>query len=187
MVDQDSSKIWTLQQALMRLSNPWLALIGERLQTPEGQAVDYWRIERADSAIVVPIWRQQLVLAPATYRPGIQEVTLDFPGGRIKPNQDPEYAAHQILQRELKLRSDQIQSLAPLNAVGWPINSSLSNQRLYGFRAQLHDDIDLDAGVSCQRYPLSPQGIAQLLKILPCLQCRAVLLDLQQQLGCQSG
>jgi len=182
MVDQDNSKIWTVQQALIRLSTPWLALIGERLQTPEGEEVDYWRIERADSAIVIPIWRQQLVLAAATYRPGIQEVTLDFPGGRIKPNQDPEYAAHQILQRELKLGSDQIQALTPLNRVGWPINSSLSNQRLYGFRAQLQDNLELDAEITHRRFPLSPQGIAQLLKVLPCLQCRAVLLDLQQQL-----
>lgn len=181
-------RTWTVQQALVRLSNPWLDLIGERLSTPEGQELDYWRIERADSAVVIPLWRQQIVMAPATYRPGIQEVTLDFPGGRIRANQTPLEAAHQILQRELTLQADDILSVTSLNQVGWPINSSLSNQRLYGFKARLQDDIDFATRADCQRYPLTQQGITQLLSILPCLQCRAVLMSLQQQgLSMQSG
>ena len=178
----ESSLNWTVEKALMRLSNPWLALIGERLKTPDGQALDYWRIEKTDSAVVVPIWQQQLILAPVTYRPGIQEVTLDFPGGRVTANQQPQEAAHQILQRELGIEKDEIQKLVQLNPIGWPVNSSLSNQRLYGFWAQLHDEIDFMAKPDCRRFALTQAGITQLLKILPCLQCRAVLLELLQQL-----
>jgi hypothetical protein len=183
METQDTSATWSVQQALMRLTNPWLSLIGERLKTPEGKELDYWRIERADSAIVVPIWRQQLVLTPATYRPGIQEVTLDFPGGRVQANQTPLEAAPQILQRELGVSPKGIQTVAQLNQVGWPVNSSLSNQRLYGFWAQLHEDLDFSAKTNFQRFPLTQAGITQLLKILSCLQCRAVLFDFQRRFG----
>ena len=167
----------------MRLSNPWLALVAERLKTPEGQELDYWRIERADSAVIVPIWRQQLVLPPPMYRPGIGEATLDFPGGRIQANQRPLQAASQLLLRELEIEADAIQSITPLNRVGWPINSSLSNQRLFGFWAQLSDASDFTAKVSFGLYPLTREGIAQLLRVLSCLQCRAVLMSFQQQLN----
>ena len=173
---------WTVEKALLRVSNPWLALVGERLKTPDGEELDYWRIEKTNSAVVVPIWRQQLVLAPVTYRPGIQAVTLDFPGGRVTTGQSPRAAALLILQRELGIEQASIRELVQLNQVGWPVNSSLSNQLLYGFRAQLHDDIDFAAKSDCQRFPLTQSGTSQLLKILPCLQCRAVLLEMLQQL-----
>ncbi|QQE65443.1 hypothetical protein GFS31_21310 [Leptolyngbya sp. BL0902] len=31
----------------MDLRNPWLRLVGERLQKPDQQTVDYWRVEAA--------------------------------------------------------------------------------------------------------------------------------------------
>ena len=183
MSQPELSQAWTVQQALMRLSNPWLSLIGERLRTPQGQELDYWRIERADSAIVVPIWRQNLVLPPATFRPGDREVTLDFPGGRIPANQNPLEAAHQILQRELAIEAGKIMDISPLNQVGWPVNSSLSNQRLYGFYAYLNREINFLAQPDYPCYPLNQEGIAQLLEVLSCLQCRGVLLSLQLTLN----
>ncbi len=167
----------------MRLSNPWLALIGERLKTPEGQEVDYWRIERADSAIIVPVWRQQFVLPSPMYRPGVGEVTLDFPGGRVPANQTPVQAASQILQRELPVGKEAILSITPLNQDGWPVNSSLSNQRLYGFWTQLRDSTEFAPAAGYQYYPCTQAGIERLLKVLPCLQCRAVLMTLKPQLN----
>ena len=180
MNQRTSDQAWTLRRGLMRLSNPWLELIGERLTTDNCTELDYWRIERADSAIVVPIWRQQMVLPAPSYRPGIQEVALDFPGGRIQLDQSALEAANQILQRELKIEPDQIESVTALNQVGWPINSSLSNQRLYGFWAKLSDDSNVAAGHGQQVYPLTAAGVTQLLEALPCLQCRAVLMSLPQ-------
>ena len=173
---------WQVERPLTRLITPWLNLIGERLKTSDGAELDYWRIERADSAIVVPIWRQHLLLPAPIYRPGIQEVTLDFPGGRVQPGQSSLDAAKLILQRELTITAEAIQSIHALNLVGWPVNSSLSNQRLYGFWAQLRDDTDLAPGVVGQQYSFTPSGIAQLLAVLPCLQCRALLMELQLQL-----
>jgi hypothetical protein len=165
----------------MQLSNPWLSLIGERLETPDGQVLDYWRIERADSAIIVPIWRQQLILAPPTYRPGIGEVMLDFPGGRIPASSSPTEAAHAILQRELGLKAEAVQTLTSLNSTGWPINSSLSDQRLFGFWAQLSDELNVTESNNFPAFPFTQAGVAQLLAVLPCLQCRSVLMTLTQQ------
>jgi hypothetical protein len=176
MKQQDLSRSWTLRAALMHLSNPWLTLIGERLATPDGQELDYWRIERADSAIIVPIWQHQLILTPPTFRPGIREVTLDFPGGRVPTNQSPLEAAEHILRRELYLEAATVPDIIAINRVGWPINSSLSNQRLFGFWTQLPEALDLSEELP--RFPLTGEGVTQLLAVLPCLQCRAVLMAL---------
>jgi hypothetical protein len=162
---------------LMDLRNPWLRLVGERLQTPDQQTVDYWRVEKADSAIVLPIWREQVVIPPAVYRPGLGQATLDLPGGRVAPGQDSAVAAQAIVQRELGVDAAGVVTLDPLNAEGWPVNSSFSNQRLFGFRAKL-TDADHPFPIGSQYYPFTPAGLRDLLQHIPCLQCRAVIVEI---------
>jgi hypothetical protein len=160
----------------MDLQNPWLRLVGERLQPPDQHTVDYWRVEKANSAIVLPIWRGQVVLPPAVYRPGLGQATLDLPGGRVAAGQDPADAAQAILQRELGVEAAGIVTLERLNAEGWPVNSSFSNQRLFGFQATLTDE-DHPFPLGSQHFPCSPTGLRDLLQPLSCLQCRAVILE----------
>ncbi|MFH7242563.1 MAG: NUDIX hydrolase [Spirulina sp.] len=167
---------WPVQQILLDLRNPWLRLVGERLQTPDQQTVDYWRVEKADSAIVLPIWREQVVLPPAVYRPGLGKATLDLPGGRVVAGQDPAVAAQAILRRELGIDATSIVTLERLNTEGWPVNSSFSNQRLFGFRAKL-TDVDHSFSPGSQHYPFTPAGLRDLLHKVSCLQCRAVMLE----------
>lgn len=160
----------------MDLRNPWLRLVGERLQPPDQPTVDYWRVEKADSVIVLPIWREQVVLPPAVYRPGLGQTTLDLPGGRVAPGQDPAIAAQAILQRELGVDAIGLVTLERLNAEGWPVNSSFSNQRLFGFQATL-TDADHSFPPDRQGYPFTPEGLRHLLRTITCLQCRAVILE----------
>lgn len=160
----------------MDLHNPWLRLVGERLQTPDRQTVDYWRVEKADSAIVLPIWREQVVLPPAVYRPGLGQATLDLPGGRVAPGQDPAAAAQATLQRELGIDAAAITHLMPLNTEGWPVNSSFSNQCLFGFQATL-TDADHPFPPGSQYHPFTPADLRHLLQPISCLQCRAVILE----------
>jgi len=160
----------------MDLRNPWLRLVGERLQTPDQQTVDYWRVEKADSAIVLPIWRAQVVLPPAVYRPGLGQATLDLPGGRVAAGQDSALAAQAILQRELHLEAHALSTLERINAEGWPVNSSFSNQRLFGFLATL-TDADHRFPTGSHYFPATPAGLRQLLQQILCLQCRTVILE----------
>lgn len=160
----------------MDLRNPWLRLVGERLQTSDQQTVDYWRVEKADSAIVLPLWREQVVVPPSVYRPGVGRVTLDLPGGRVAAGQDPADAAQAILQRELRIGASGLLTLERLNGEGWPVNSSFSNQRLFGFRAKL-TEADHPFPLGSQFYPFSQTGLCDLLKQVSCLQCRAVVLE----------
>lgn len=172
-----ASQDWQVRDRIMELRSQWLTLISERLQTDQGQLLEYWRVEKADSVIVLPLLNQQLIFPRPIYRPGVQTQTLDFPGGRVAEEQSPSNAASTILKRELDIDAQALRSLTPLNQQGWAINSSFSNQCLYGFVAELHPQTQLDCNYIGAIYDVSRIGIQSLLGVLQCLQCRAVLLE----------
>ena len=117
------------------------------------------------------------------YRPGIGEITLDFPGGRVPAGEIAAAAVGGIIKKELGVTEDAIDRMEPINAIGWAINSSFSNQKLYGFVAKLHPTAAVNPEVIGARYPITPQGLSELLKKLTCLQCRSLLLEWQNQKG----
>jgi hypothetical protein len=138
----DAYPSWQVQDRFLELHSRWVTLIAEHWQDAQGQRLEYWRIEKADSVIVLPIQKDalaqpQILLPPASYRPGVGRVTLDFPRGRRLEGQRPEEAAISILKRELGVEVTSITQLIALNAEGWAINSSFSNQKLYGFVAHI--------------------------------------------------
>lgn len=84
-----ASQDWQVCNRILELRSQWLTLFSEHWQTGQGQQLEYWRVEKADSVIVLPVLNQQLILAPPMYRPGVQTQTLDFPGGRVSEGHSP--------------------------------------------------------------------------------------------------
>jgi hypothetical protein len=168
---------WKILDQFLKISNPWFTLYGEHLQNENDELLHYWRIEKADSVIILPILNDFFILPPPVYRPGIGEATLDFPGGRLIEDQMPEDAAIKILQRELGLAPKYITAFEPLNLMGWSINSSFSNQRLFAFIATIDATFDSSQKIEILQYPANTEGFLMLLDKLSCLQCRAVLLE----------
>ena len=161
----------------VEMRSRWLTVIGENIEDDQGQILEYWRVEKADSVIILPIQRDRLLLAKPSYRPGVGNMTLDFPGGRVEDKNAIAEIAKTILDRELGILPQAVLSLVPINSEGWAINSSFSNQKLYGYVAQIDAEYQLNRDRLGESYPISKEGIHQLLEILVCLQCRAVLLD----------
>jgi hypothetical protein len=168
-------------KSFVEICSPWLTLIGEHLQDDQGQIIDYWRVEKADSVIILTIQSEQLLLPIPIYRPGIGEETLDFPGGRVPSGQTPRAAVPNILQRELGITEAAIINLSSLNTTGWAINSSFYNQKLYGFVAKIDPKISISNELLGAVYPTTKLGIHNLLEDLTCLQCRSLLLEWQIQ------
>lgn len=173
----ESSSHWPCLERFVEIRSPWLTLIGEKLQDDQQQVLDYWRVEKADSAIALTIHRDCLLLPPPMYRPGLGTATWDFPGGRVLADESPEEATRRALQRELGIAAADIATLSVLNPQGWAINSSFSNQKLYGLVATLSPDIAIDPALVGASYPTTAAGVEALLTVLTCLQCRAVLLE----------
>jgi len=164
---------WTLEDRFLTLRTNWVTLVGEHYTDQRGEWLEYYRAERADSVIVLPVHGDALLCPPRTFRPGIGETTLDFPGGRVQGN-SVEEAARRILLRELNLSEEILLDLRLMTRRGWPVDSSFSNQRLFGAVARLRPDpLPQDVG---ECHPLSPKGKERLLHELKCAQCRLVLL-----------
>lgn len=176
-----TAQSWRLCDRILQFQTKWFTLIGEHLQPSNGTVLEYWRIEKADSVIIIPIQNQQLILPSSTYRPGLGKTTLDFPGGRCPKSQPLEQAAVSILKRELGIAAATISQLTLLNQTGWAVNSSFSNQKLYGFVAQLQPEVVIPMKHVGVTYPATTKGIQLLLNEISCLQCRLVLREWQAE------
>jgi hypothetical protein len=180
------------------VSSPWLTVYCERYRDEQNQLLDYWRLQRASSVIVIVIFRNEFILPAPQFRPGLQQCTLDFVGGRRRPGLSIQETAAQLVTKELHIPSGILDSPRVkwilLNGdgkvdarndddekEGWPVDSSVSNQRLYGVVACLNDDDDdqivslLEKNANIRKY--SVEQVDDLLTDLQCLQCRAVLLE----------
>jgi len=180
-MNQTAKSHWKTLDRFVEINSRWVKLIAEHLETTEGKTVEYWRVERADSVVILTIQADKLLFPPPMYRPGVAEATLDFPGGRVEAEATPAAEVPAILKKELGVTESAIAHLKPINTIGWAINSSFSNQKLYGFVAELHPTATVNPELIGAKYPITPEGISDLLKELTCLQCRALLLEWQNQ------
>ena len=168
---------WVTLDRFVEIRSRWATFIGEHLQDDAGKILDYWRVEKEDSVIILPIQNQQFLFPVPMYRPGVGERTLDFPGGRVPVGKTPVEIAPIILKRELGILENSIISLSPVNSEGWAIDSSFSNQKVYGFVATINQNFLVNAELLGATYPINQQGISGLLNDLTCLQCRSLLLE----------
>ena len=174
---------WKTLDRIVEINSHWVKLIAEHLENTEGQILEYWRVERADSVVVLTIQDNKLLFPVPMYRPGIGETTLDFPGGRVSAGETAAAAVPSIIKKELGVTEDGIDRIVPINAIGWAINSSFSNQKLYSFVVELHPETTVNPELIGAAYSITPAGISDLLNKLICLQCRALLLEWQNQVN----
>lgn len=149
----------------------WVTVRLDHFLSNGGDKLEYPLVARSDSAIILVRQNNKFILGGPQLRPGVNERTLDFPGGRIDKG-DPNVVASECVRREFKIKSDV--NLPPLDMLTKQpliVDSSFSNQRVYGFLLNLPDDISL---VGTQ------YSADELLIKLQCLQCRAMLLEYLQ-------
>lgn len=171
------NKEWIIISNIVEIKSSWVTLIGEKVKDDQGKILDYWRVEKADSLIIISEYQKQLILPKSIYRHGIAKVTLDFAGGRVNPDKTLENNALSILKKELSLEEKDLQVLTQINREGWEINSAFNNQKLWGFYAQIKPETNLNPNFIGASYSLTKENLKCLLKDLTCLQCRSILLE----------
>src|SRR3989344_992765 len=83
------------------------------LVNDNGKSLTYQIIEKGQSALIVPIMDDQLILV-REYFPAIDKYQLGLPKGRIEKEQDPKYTANKELQEEIGYKAEKIDSLGIL-------------------------------------------------------------------------
>lgn len=170
-------KSYKLLNEIVEIKNPWVHLFGERVVDENGRQLDYWRVERPDSVLVIPFTGNDIFLPPPFYRHGAGCETYDFPGGRVNPDIDLEDSALAVLEKELGIKKNAVGRLDPINQQGWLVDSSFSTQRVYGFSAFIPRETDVAPDLIGMREPVNTEGIKNILDRLVCLQCRHALLE----------
>lgn len=169
---------WRCLSQIVEIRSPWLSVIGERLLDGVGRELDYWRVEKPDSLLVITVHRGNLILPVRSYRPGVARATLDFAGGRLKDPGLIPATAEAVVRREFGLRGDDlVASRTALNPVGWDVDSSTSNQRVYGIALELREEVVVSDDSIGAAYPATNLGGREALGDLVCVQCRAVLYE----------
>jgi hypothetical protein len=167
---------WQRLSQIVEIRSAWLSMVGERLRDGTGCEVEYWRVEKPDSVLVITVHDGRLVLPARSYRAGVGRVTLDFAGGRLEDPGTIAETSAAIVRREFNLRDgDIVTTEEVLNPAGWDVDSSTSSQRVYGVVMELSLKAPLPDVCVGASYPATDQGGRELLRDLDCVQCRVVL------------
>lgn len=95
-------KPWkTLHRQVLLDRAPWLKVLADDVELPNGRRVDgYLRLETRDHVVVVPLTTQGDVVLLRSYKRGPDAIDLQPPAGIIEPGERPQAAAERELHEE---------------------------------------------------------------------------------------
>lgn len=97
---------WRLISAKDVSPSPWFPIEERTYQLPNGQIVDDFTVTTlTDVSLVVPVTTNKKIVLVNQYKPGVDEIMLQFPGGRLEDKHADfaELAQHE-LEEEVGIR-----------------------------------------------------------------------------------
>lgn len=94
--------------------SPWFPIENRTYELPNGMIVDDFTVTTiADVSMVIPVTKDKKLVLVRQYKPGVDEITIEFPAGRIEPRHTDfrELALHE-LEEEAGIRASQIEEFA---------------------------------------------------------------------------
>ncbi len=114
------------------VSNSFMKLRKQYMLKPnEGKEIPFYIIEFTDWVNVVAITTHMRIIMIKQYRPGIDEVCIEIPGGIIDEGEDPETAAKRELMEETGYSCDRIRLMKKVSG-----NPAIQNNFVYLFLAE---------------------------------------------------
>jgi ADP-ribose pyrophosphatase len=91
---------------------PWLRVVSEDLQLPDGrQVTDYLQLEAPDFVVVVAVTDQGRMVLLRCYKHGLAGTDLQPPAGYIEPDETPQAAARRELLEETGYQAEEMRLL----------------------------------------------------------------------------
>jgi len=75
---------WKKLNSLIAYSNPWIKVRKDSFELPSKQKTDFFVLERGEVVAILPLTNDNEVVLVEQYRPAVNDVTLDLPGGGVE-------------------------------------------------------------------------------------------------------
>ncbi len=115
----------------------------DRVRLPDGTTATREYIEHPGAVMIIPLFDDQRVLMERQYRYPISQVMLEFPAGKLDPNEDPLQCAQRELEEETGYRARELIRLTRIHPV---ISYSTEFIDLYLARGLIEGERKLDQG-----------------------------------------
>jgi ADP-ribose pyrophosphatase len=102
----------TLRRQLLLDRSPWLRVMADDVELPDGRSVEgYLRLETNDHVVVVPQTADGRLIFLRSYKRGPDAIDLQPPAGMIEPGEAPAVAAERELLEETGYKAERWISL----------------------------------------------------------------------------
>lgn len=96
-------------QSNVIFKNPWIELYQDKIETRNGNTMDYTWYEASDVVVIVPFLDSDTLIMIRQYRYPLRKILLEFPAGHIENDEDMKEAAKRELLEETGYLAKEIQ------------------------------------------------------------------------------
>lgn len=108
MTDRDLK--WTVKETRPLLHTPVFDVVAQEEVSGTGLQGEYVAVHAPDWVVVIPVYKEQFVMV-RQWRHGEQNMTWEFPGGVVNPDEDPSVTAERELLEETGFRAGKLTHL----------------------------------------------------------------------------
>jgi ADP-ribose pyrophosphatase len=91
---------WKKISSEVKFKNPWWTYIVDKYLLPSGREGDYHYVQTGGSVFIIPVFDDGNLLMIKQYRYLNERFSLEFPGGGVKPGENPDEIARKELIEE---------------------------------------------------------------------------------------
>lgn len=150
-------KKWGKIQSKPEFVNRWIHIDKITFLKPEGDKVDYYINQGGDIVSILGVTLDGKIVGVKQYRPAVDEITIDIPGGSIEKNEKILKAAKREFAEETGLNIVRLKRLTEIYH-----DSGRSNQKKYivfGVVPKLPNNIKAKLHDGCQIVLLNPNKV----------------------------
>lgn len=93
-------KPWKKISSEVKFKNPWWTYIMDKYLLPSGREGEYHYVHTGGSVFIIPVFEDGNLLMNIQYRYLNERFSLEFPGGGVKPGENPDEIAGKELIEE---------------------------------------------------------------------------------------
>lgn len=121
-------KRWRLISSKTAFHNQWVCVEQRKYRRPDGTTLDFFVNKGADIVSVLGVTKDRKIVLVEQYRPAVNTITIDLPGGAIEKRETPITAAKREFQEETGLKIYKLRKLITIYH-----DSGRSNQKKHVF------------------------------------------------------